>query len=212
MEVQTDIFKAAWFRQGDWTAHAELWRVSGQEGTGLFLGPANSFRPAGFCHVLNGCNTTRNFSWRCVPWLHLPLPIRMGWSAPSGRWRAVLKEDLSWEWGTSLRIILGKQQCLLAAKHGDNSVHYIHQLLIDCLHFEQGIQESPKLLRKCLSFLHWHPIYIFGLSLDSLCGVEPALVLKSVGLDWNLISTLWLASTVASSKLLNFSKPHFPHI
>lgn len=102
---------AAWFKQGDWAAHAELGRLSRQDRTGLFLGTANSFSPVGFLHVLNGCNTTRSFSWSSVPWPHLPLPTRMEWRAPSRRWRVVLKGDLNREWGASLflRVFISKE-------------------------------------------------------------------------------------------------------
>jgi len=126
--------EAAWFKQGDWTPHAELCRLSGQETTGLFFGPASFFSPVGFLHVLNGCNTTQSFSWSCVPWPHLPLPIHMGWSAPFRRWRVVLKEDLSWDWEQVLGAFLGKVfRSLPATKHGDSSVHYINILFIEWL-------------------------------------------------------------------------------
>ena len=128
--------EAAWFKQGDWTPHAELCRLSGQETTGLKaidgLGPASVFSLVRFLLVLNGCNATQSFSWSCVPWPHLPLPIPMGWSAPFRRWRVVLKEDLSWDWEKVLAF-LGNETSLPATKPGDSSVHYIHILFTEWL-------------------------------------------------------------------------------
>lgn len=100
-------------------------RLSGPERSWTCLGPANSFSPVGFLHVLHGCNMTQSFSWSCVPWPHLLLLYTWLWNASSRLWRMVLKGDLSWEWGTRLFLMgvyIGKEQSLLATRHDDNSV------------------------------------------------------------------------------------------
>ena len=83
-------------------------------------------------------------------------------------------------------------------------------LLSDCLHLEPGIQEFPQILREASVSSINIPNVLF------IKGLDPYLVWNQY-CSWNWwvwveISPLSPVSTVASSKLLNLSKPYFLHI
>lgn len=125
-EVQIEIFKvwrgslvqARWPGWTHWTLG-----LSSQERPGWLLGPPIPSVLVGFLHVLNECNTTWSFSWSCVLWSHLPLPVHVRVKCPLWVLKCGVEGGL--ELGVRIKSFL-KSVCgsgaILFTSHGDHSI------------------------------------------------------------------------------------------
>lgn len=148
-----------------------------------------------------------------VPWPHLLLLYTWLWNASSRLWRMVLKGDQSWEWGTSLflRVFIGKEQSLLAARHGDNSIQLypptIYWVIVSIL--SKASKNPPKLFREC-PLPPLASLYPFPLRLVCVWywGTSIGLELSESGLKISSLfchlQALWLWASHLISLSLNF--------